>query len=168
MQLKAGFEAFYTGTGDTVYRIIKSSGIPKDTARDLVMETFGIVHDKWDHISELENPIGYTVRIAQNLARRHFRKNKGVISLDNLPSGMVLQSGEKSPEETAIERFRLDIIEKELSKLSDKERAIIIMRDAQAMDFQSIAAEMAMKLPTAKSLYRRARLKIAERLEDEV
>ena len=56
-------------------------------------------------------------------------------------------------------------LQKSISKLPDKQRMMIILRDIKGLSYEEISEVLEMKLGTVKSQINRARLKLKEILE---
>ena len=71
-----------------------------------------------------------------------------------------------SPEQLFFQETENVALERELLKLEERERNVILLKDIDRYTFQEIANSMRMKLPTIKSIYRRAKMKLAKKLGD--
>jgi RNA polymerase sigma factor (sigma-70 family) len=110
----------------------------------------------------IENPGGYLVRTAINRAKSHLRKQGRVRVVDI----HEVQPAADGP--TPEQKFFLDsdnaLLEEELLKMGERERNVLLMKDVDRYSFSDVAGYLNMKVPTVKSLYRRAKLKLAKKL----
>ncbi len=161
------FEVFFKENENTVYRIIKGYTKSHDAAKDIVLESMMVVYDNWNRIKNYENKTGYIVKIAINKVKKRFLTEK-------VKNWLTFQSDEESlrnvyikddPEEKVLHMEEEEWLERELQKLKEAEKNIIIFKDRDKMKFDEIAALLNIKLPTVKSLYRRGKLKLAREWE---
>ncbi len=159
-----GFERFFKENQSLVMRIVMGYVRSKDKAEDITIEAFLKIYSKWDFIVEVENKTGYLVRTAINTAKTFLARDKfsGIFNIHD----MEIKSDTKTPEDFCILNEENGIIEKELKALKEIERNIILLKDVERMKFDEIAAILSKKTPTIKSVYRRAKIKLSDRLED--
>lgn len=161
------FEAFFRENQKTVFRIIRSYVRERDTAQDILMETMYAVYKRWDRVKDFENKTGYTVRIGINRAKKHLiqKKVKGVVRSFYDDEEHDIRSRNRDPEAAAIHNDEDGWLENEMDNLKDIEKNIIVLKDLDQKKFEEIAGFLGMKLPTVKSLYRRAKLKLSGKWE---
>lgn len=163
---------------DRIYNaILRISGNPDDAA-ELSQETF---------VKALENIAGFKghssfytwlFRIAVNLTLNYCKRQGkfGPESLDverdsgNRQSTSRLRmflTDEASPDPVALaeEKELNELIYKALARLDDAHRAIIVLRDIEAMNYDEIAEALNIELGTVKSRLSRARANLREILE---
>ncbi len=68
-----GFEAFYRGAIDSVYRAVLLATRHPERAEDSVHEAFARALERWDRVSEHENPKAWVIRVALNHNRSGWR-----------------------------------------------------------------------------------------------
>ncbi len=155
------FETYFKENQNLLFRIVYSYVRKRDIAEDITVETFMKVHERWDKVNTFDNPVGYLVRIGINMAKKHLLKNKfswGVLHED-------MKSDDIDPETWSLLAETNQQLEQALMALKDEERTIVLYKDLEEMKFQEIADILDMKLPTVKSLYRRAKLKLIQETE---
>lgn len=162
MGLEIEFEGFFKQYQNTVYRVIAGYVRERETAEDLTVEAFIKVFNRWKRISKMENPGGYLMRTGINLAKTHLRRDRKVKIVGI--SENDASNPQDSPETLFFQDAENRAVERELMNLKEKERNIVLMKDISGRTFNEIAATLKMKLPTVKSLYRRAKLKLAAKL----
>jgi RNA polymerase sigma-70 factor, ECF subfamily len=156
------FEKFFKKFQNTVFRIVLGYVRQRETAEDITIEGFLHVFKSWERVSRMGNPAGYIVRTGINLAKSHLKSESRMQKVDI--NEKQIGTNHYSPER----RFFLDAanaaLERELLRLKDKERNMILLKELDRYTLQEIAEIMGMKLPTAKSIYRRAKIKLAKNL----
>ena len=157
--MKQNFEDFFKEHQNTVYRITRGYVRARDIAQDITTDSFMKVYDQWERVEQMDNPIGYLVRIAVNAAKHYltqdkFRKMFDIFSLE-------LKCPDKDPEARTIENCEDKELEEAIQTLDEIERSIILLKDIEEMTFVEIAQTLEKNLSTVKSLYRRAKMKLA-------
>lgn len=98
----------------------------------------------WDNIKHFDPDKGsfkgWITAIARNTALNRKRKQKAVISTEDLP--VDLPSGDPTPEEVLIQKEREQLLLNALSKLSQKDRAIFYRKYYYMQSTAQIAAEL--------------------------
>lgn len=157
------FEDFYQENKDLFYRWAYSYTRERENARDIVQEASMIVAKHWSRVRKMKNAIGYSLRIITNLAKKQQKRPKPLLLSDNEWDALST--------ETDIEN-RLDQQKKEswlyeaLNTLRPIEKEVILLRDVENMDFNTLAMHIGIPLSTAKSHYRRAKLKLIKLWEE--
>ncbi len=155
----------------------------RDTAADLAQDAFVKVLqglDTWDGRSKLST---WIIRVTMNVCLSHLRaaKLRKHAALDegfspSLVRGMdggqrkPVQSSayadrEPGPEEGVQSQDQRRRVLSALASLDPDERAIIVLRDLQGLDYDQIAATLEVAVGTVKSRLFRARLALRELLE---
>ena len=161
------FEEFFRQNQNTVFRIIRSYIRERETAMDILMETMYAVYQRWDRVRNFENRTGYTVRVGINRAKKHLIQNKiaSAVRFFKENEEHEIGSSVRDPETTALHNEEDGWLMGEIAKLKEVERNIIILKDMDSKKFEEIAGMFGMKLPTVKSLYRRAKIRLSEKWE---
>jgi RNA polymerase sigma factor (sigma-70 family) len=161
------FEEFFRQNQNTVFRIIRSYVRERDTAMDILMETMYAVYQRWERVRNFDNRTGYTVRVGINRAKKHLVKSRvaSAVRFFRENEEHEISSNVRDPEKTALHNEEDGWLMSEIDKLKEVERNIIILKDMDSKKFEEIADLFGMKLPTVKSLYRRAKIKLSEKWE---
>lgn len=167
MAAGSDFDSFFREYENLVWRIVRSYVKNRETSRDLAAEAFIEIHRRWDRIRLMDNPVGYLVRVAVNRAKRHLVRSKVEFLLNGGDEEMEVVDHYGTPEAVTIAREEDRWVEKALGNLKDEERQVVVLRDLDGRRFEEISRLLGMKLPTVKSHYRRAHLRLAEKLEAE-
>ncbi len=162
------FELFFKKHQNTIFRIVRGYVRQKDTAEDIVLETMAVIHARWDRVKTFENPAGYAVRVAINRAKRHLlaRKVGSWLSFHEPENSPEVGSPAGNPESAVLKKEEEEWLTRELGALRDMERVVILIKDIDRKKFEEVAEILEMKLPTVKSIYRRAKMKLARRWEE--
>jgi RNA polymerase sigma factor (sigma-70 family) len=115
----ASFEEYYGGHFDRVARVAYLVGGPTE-AFDIAQEAFARTWTSWDHLSERENPLFFTLRVVTNLARTRARRAGVLRRCLSLVGRGALTAAESNPE------ARLGI-EAALRALPHQQRAAIVL-----------------------------------------
>ncbi|URA10140.1 RNA polymerase sigma factor [Thermospira aquatica] len=157
------FERFYLENQDLFYRWAYSHTRERENARDIVQEAAMIVAKRWSRIQHMDNALGYMLRVITNLAKKQARRPAAVF-LDD--TGWENLSEENKMDSTLEQQEQEEWIYRMLDHLKPEERAVLLLRDIEEMDFAGLAQKLGMNLSTAKSHYRRAKLKLLKLWEE--
>jgi RNA polymerase sigma-70 factor (ECF subfamily) len=156
------FEKFFKEHQNTLFRIIFGYVHQKEASEDLVVEAFIKIYERWNRVRSMDNPTGYLVRSGINLAKTHLKKYNRIQTLE-IPEN-VASNPMDSPDKIYFLKQQNRDLETKLLKLNEKERNIILLKDMSGCKFIDIADHLSMKLSTVKSIYRRAKIKLAKTL----
>lgn len=104
-----------------------------------------------------------TVRRAQSLEAEVLKPRSGDDQMTTLR--MRLAGKGPSPFETATKKETIERVQQALSKLEPAERAILVMRDVDGMDYAEMAQVLDVPLGTLKSRLFRARMALRQVIE---
>ena len=148
----------------------------EEDASDVVQDTLLQVIEKIETFRGESQLSSWIYRIAINFAYMRIRKNKRneyIPIEDNMPqfqkSGMharpVNNWAEKADD--ALERKETrELIQANISKLSEKYRTVLVLRDIDGFSTEEVAEITGMTIPAVKSRLHRARLFLREKLAD--
>jgi len=161
---RTAFGTIYLRHREAVYRHIYRMVFDKSTALELTSEAF---YRAFRAIKRFrgESSFGtWLYAIATNVAIDHIRKDRRV----EIPIESVAEivDDASTPEERIDSRTIRDIIQKNLSNLSARERAVFVCRFVEERSVAETAEIMGVKEGTVKALYHRAIAKMAEKLRD--
>jgi len=171
-------ERLITKYHSRVYNAILRICTNADDAAELTQETFVKVIEK---ISDFEGRSGFytwVFRIAVNLtlnycqrgARLAFRSLDAKSDEKNEQAKGALKevlSSDDSPDPAAVAANKelWQMVLKAMNKLDDAQRAVIVLRDIEGMNYAQISAVLEIELGTVKSRLSRARGNLREILE---
>ncbi len=161
-----------------IYNVILKICADPDDAAELTQETFVKIIE---NINKFEGRSGFytwAFRIAVNLTLNYCRRNVklGFRSLDaeqvqyNSQAKQLLRqflSDDSSLEPAVVAQNRemCEIAVEALMKLNDAQRAVVVLRDIEGMDYTRIAEVLDIKLGTVRSRLSRARSRLRQILE---
>lgn len=157
------FEEFYEQNKRFVYRLCRVK-TNRELAEESTSLAFVEIWKRWDKVSQMESPVAYTVKIARNIAYKEFLKSKARVIL-GLEMIEDMADSVQNPEERVIDIENTEIFWKVLSKISQREQEIIILKDLEGRSFQECADILNISLSAAKSLRHRSREKILSLLK---
>ncbi len=164
MDREREFEHFFIEYQNVLFKVVFGYVAQREIAEDLVVETFIKIYERWKKVRRMENPAGYLVRSGINHAKTYLKLSSKQRTQD-ISDHEFSKPGD-SPEMSFFLNQENNILETELLRLKEKERNIVLLKDLSRQKFQEIAHVLNMKLPTVKSIYRRAKIKLAKALEE--
>lgn len=133
---EAAFGQVYELYFDKIYRFVFYRVSEKETAEDLVAETFIRIWDKRNSVREVGAFTSWVYQIARNLVIDHYRSRKTTVSIDDLEN--VLEY-----EDQIIEQVNLDFdqqkIFRQLKHLSDDQQLVIKLKFIDDLENYEIA-----------------------------
>jgi len=166
-----GFDKLLLKYQDKVFNICLRYFNNAEDAIDAVQETY---IKMYRFIKDFKFKSGFTTwlyRITVNTCKnkynsRAFRNAKKSISLDNPDTSLAdyKLTNTQTPEQCLEKKERLNIILSELSRMPDKFKKLIILRDTQNLSYEEIVQITGMKLGTVKSTLAKARMMLRDRL----
>jgi RNA polymerase sigma-70 factor (ECF subfamily) len=149
-----------------LYRFLKDS----DMAEDLLQETFLRVWKKRNEFRNIASFSTWIYTIAGNLARSEWRRRKrwrmlrlGPSEKEEEPDFELPHPG-LAPDSAAENRMAVEDLVRELEKLPERYRQVVILRDIQGMTYEEIAGIVQVPVGTVKSRLNRGRLILQEKL----
>ena len=157
---EAAFEALIHAHEKRVYTLCRRMCRSEDDALEAAQDAFLAV---WRGIGEFRADAAFSTwlyRLATNacldLLRRE-KKRSGDVSLDGAEAPLDLADGAALPEEAAIRADTRRMVREALEALPDGYRQILLLREAEQLSYQEIAAVTELELGTVKSRISRAR-----------
>ena len=161
-----------------IYNVILKICADPDDAAELTQDTFVKIIENIDNFQGRSSFYTWAFRIAVNLTLNYCRRNArlGFSSLDaeqireNSQPGKVLKellSNESSldPAAVAQDKELCQIVLESLKKLDDAQRAVVVLRDIEGMNYNQIANVLDIELGTVRSRLSRGRKKLRQILE---
>lgn len=163
---------------DRIYNVILKICADIDDAAELTQETFVKVIENIDKFEGRSGFYTWAFRIAVNLTLNHCQRNArmAIKSLDaeqeiyNSQAKQLLRqflSDDNSPDPAALAQNKelYEIAFKALMKLDEAQRAVVVLRDIEGMNYAQIAKVLDIELGTVRSRLSRARGKLREILK---
>lgn len=174
----AAFAELITRYQDRLYNAqLRIVGHAED-ARDLTQETFLRALSAVSSFRGQSGLYTWLFRIGVNLAMNHRRRGQRDQALRN-PRGnhdpvvarqaerLARQAGERAeptPDCQAEASERHELVRRALDELEPRQRAIVVLRDIEGLDYHQIAEVLDLAVGTVKSRLHRARMALRERL----
>lgn len=140
-------------------------------AEDVVQDAFVSAMTKLDSFQGNSQFYTWLFRIARNGAISKLRKKRPKVSLDALTSGteegnrkLELPDVEISPSAGIEQRERAESLMNALGKMSVEHREIIILREMDSLDYETIGEMLGIAAGTVRSRLHRARGQLKELL----
>lgn len=137
-------------------------------AEDIVQETFIRLYQRVRQFDETRPFEPYLMRSVVHAALNAIRKDKGVVSLDADPASVENLLAQAASVESQVEFAQLagEII-RSLSKLSPRQRAVVVQRYYLEMSEQEMAQALEIAPGTVKWLLNAARARLRDLLSSE-
>jgi RNA polymerase sigma-70 factor (ECF subfamily) len=161
-----------------IYNVILKMCANADDAAELTQETFVKIIENIATFEGRSSFYTWAFRIAVNLTLNHCQRAKrlGYTSLDADDNEHSRQaktqlreflSDNSSPDPAVVTQSKelYGIVVRALMKLDDAQRAVLVLRDIEDMNYARIAKVLNLKLGTVKSRLSRARSNLREILE---
>ncbi len=161
-----------------IYNVILKICADPDDAAELTQDTFVKIIENIENFQGRSSFYTWAFRIAVNLTLNYCRRNVriGFSSLDaeqvpyNSQPGRLLKellSDDSSldPAVVAQDNELCQILVESLKKLDDAQRAVVVLRDIEGMNYNQIANVLDIELGTVRSRLNRGRKKLRQILE---
>ena len=158
------FEYLFTRYREALTRLFEQRLGDKDTAADLLQETFIKVYLHLDDYSRSYTFGQWIYTIARNTLVDHLRRRTNDLSIDE--RFRAPQATTPSPEESVIMNQSRHHFYCALEELSEEYRQIIEMRFLDEYTYEEIAEKLGRPLNTIKTQIRRARATICKMIID--
>ena len=154
MSAEDGFEAFYrTHHPRLVAALLLTTG-DLEVARDAVDEAFTRALARWERVSAMATPAGWTYRVALNVARRQFRRAQLERTL----------LGRRRP--LVAEPPGLDHARELIANLPPRQRTAMVLRYVADLTEPEIAQAMGIRRSTVSATLAAARSRLAQDLAE--
>lgn len=161
-----------------IYNVILRICADTEDAAELTQETFVKVIENIDKFEGRSGFYTWAFRIAVNLTLNYCQRN-AKLTLRSLNveeeqsdsqtkqalSQFLSDDSSPDPEMVAQKKELYEIAFKSLMKLDDAQRAVVVLRDIEGMDYAQIAKVLDIELGTVRSRLSRARNKLRQILE---
>ena len=161
-----------------IYNVILKMCANADDAAELTQDTFVKVLENIDRFEGRSSFYTWLFRIAVNLTLNYCKRNVklGLRSLDieqdeqyqqvrGQLKGILADESSPDPAVVAANKELCEIVKEALMRLDDDQRAVVILRDIEDMDYAQIAEVLDVELGTVKSRLSRARGNLREIME---
>lgn len=164
-----GFERLVRENQAMVFRTLARLTGSMDRVEDLAQEVFLRLYRALPGFRGEALVSTYLYRIAVNVAqeewKRRRREDRPLISISedtDWPFEERLSDPAKNPEEQLEERELAAMAEEELQKLSEAERAVLVLYHQEEQSYEQIAAALHMPIGTVRTHLHRGRKRLRE------
>lgn len=154
------FEYLFTRYRESIERLFEQRLNDKDTASDLLQETFIKVYLHLDNYSKSFTFGQWVYTIARNTLIDYLRRRSDDISIDERFTAPAAST--PTPEESVIISQTQTHFEASLNELSEEYRRIIKMRFLDEYSYEEIAEKLGRPMNTVKTQIRRAKSAICK------
>lgn len=139
-----------------IYRVVGNVA----DAQDLTQEVFIKALQRQDQLRDLDKAANWLSRIASNTAI-DFLRRKGRLSFSDIDDVVepLAQPERESPESLLLRSEQSDRLQSVLSRLTDRERAALILRDVEDLPAEEVARRLGCSKATVRSHIANARTK---------
>jgi len=161
-----------------IYNVILKICADPDDAAELTQDTFVKIIENIENFQGRSSFYTWAFRIAVNLTLNYCRRNAriGFRSLDaeqirynsqpgNFLKELLSDDSSLDPAVVAQDRELCQILVESLKKLDDAQRAVVVLRDIEGMNYNQIANVLDIELGTVRSRLSRGRQKLRQILE---
>jgi RNA polymerase sigma-70 factor, ECF subfamily len=155
---------------DRLYNaMVHISGSTED-ARDVVQDAFVQAFLKLEGFRRTSAFYTWIYRIAFNVAASRRRREKNTLSLDGDVTGRArdVADGGAGPHQRLEREERADRVQAALRSLDDEFRTVLVLREIDGHDYDSIAEILDLPVGTVRSRLHRARAQMRELLKEAV
>jgi len=141
-------------------------GCPED-AYDIVQDTFVQALLKITTFNGQSKSYTWIYRIAFNRAMTKQRRQRPAISVEQSRegSGWDLPDPTDSPDKELLRQERVVFVRRALSELSEEHRAVMVLREVNNYDYETIATILKISVGTVRSRLHRARAQMRQSFE---
>lgn len=132
-----------------------------EDAQDVAQEVFWRLYQNLHKVDATENVTGWLYRVTVNLCRGRQRKRLAHVEaeLADVPAPSA------GPHHQLLEAERQQVLQMSLRRLSEKERAALVLRDLEGLPTKQVARILGSSEATVRSQISKARLKVKDFVE---
>lgn len=134
-------ECLYNGIGKAVYSFIFSIVKEKNSAEDVMQETFLKLFTHPKVMTEKDNGLAYILTIARNKSLNYIKKNSRQIPTDD----DILQKGVKQGD--MVENAEIKAF---LNTLTEEEKRVLILKELYGFTYEEIRKVLHLSIATVK------------------
>lgn len=166
MNKREKFETFYREYANKLYSVAIRMVKNHEDALDIVQECFLRAYEKWENFRGDAKVLTYLYRITMNLSYDLLKKKNRESDLE-LKEGMVKGSDIIDSEKKIRDDRVLEKIDEEIDKLTEKQKAIFILKTYEQLSYKEIAKILNSKIGTIKATYFQILQKIRKKLKEQ-
>ena len=168
----SAFEVIVNRYKDRLYNFVLRFVKDQQTAEDIVQDTFLRAYRNRESFQAVAKFSTWIYTIAGNLAKSELRRRKRwrflSIGVQNEDTGATFELPDTSatPDSNTETMLAESRIQEAISRLPDRYREAVILRDIEGLDYDEISQIIGCPLGTVKSRINRGRLRLQEELSD--
>jgi RNA polymerase sigma-70 factor, ECF subfamily len=166
----AAFGLLVTKYQDRLYNSVAHMTGNLEDAKDMVQDAFVQAFVKLESFRQASGFYTWLYRIAFNLSVSRHRRKKDAVSLERVreSSGREpIQPGE-GPEGHAKQNETCRQVREAIAQLPEEQRAVLVLREIDGCDYESIASILDVPIGTVRSRLSRARLGLRDLLKEDI
>jgi RNA polymerase sigma-70 factor, ECF subfamily len=152
---------------DRLFNTVVHVAGSREEAEDVAQEAFVQAYVKLTSFHGESAFYTWLYRIAFNIAVSRRRRKKNEVSLDvgRDATGQEAVGDVESPGEQMLREERAHLVHSALAALSEEHRAILVLREMEAFEYEQISEILDLPTGTVRSRLHRARLQLREQLK---
>ena len=131
-----------------------------EDAQDVAQEVFLKLHRNLAKVEASGNLAGWLYKVTVNVCHDHRRKQPQATALED-----VVAARDADPEQTLTTAERRRALDLSLRRLSEKERAALVLRDLEGLSTAEVAVVLGSSEATVRSQISKARVKVKNFVE---
>jgi RNA polymerase sigma-70 factor (ECF subfamily) len=152
----AAFEEFFRAEQLRLHRVLYAITRSRPEAEDIGQEAFLKVWERWDRVSEMDDPAGYLHRAAMNVFRD--RSRRLVLAMKR-----AMRASPPPDEYEAVEAR--SVVASVLGPLTPRQRATIVLTEALGYSAEEAGELLGIKGSTVRALNFQARSALKDSME---
>lgn len=142
----------------------------EEDARDVAQDAFVQAFVKLETFRRDSAFYTWLYRIAFNLAWTRQRRRRPTISIDAArdASGNEPSADGAAPADRMEQQERVRQVQTALAALTEEHRAVLVLREMEGHDYETVAAMLELPIGTVRSRLHRARMQLREQLKEVV
>jgi RNA polymerase sigma-70 factor (ECF subfamily) len=166
MKGKENFEECYVKYANKIYGVVYKMVNNHEDAIDIVQEVFLKLYKNWSKFKGLSKMSTYLYRIAINISYDYLKKKNKMKKLENLNCENFSYLSFKDNFLTNFKNEEIiNEIKKEIDNLTEKQKAIFILKTYEELTYEEIARILKKRVGTIKATYFQILQKIRENLK---
>ena len=151
---------------DKLFRFAARIVGSQSEAEDVVQDVFVKLWQQRDQLNGIKNLEAWSMTMTKNASLDHLRsKHRKTENIDLMPQ-IGNQASQFSAQQPAESKDMMQLIEKIMAKLPEKQRISMHLRDVEGMNYDEIADIQQITLAQVKTNIHRARTFVREKLEE--
>ncbi len=151
---------------DRLFRsLVHVTGDPVE-AEDVLQEAFVQAFVKLDSFQSRSRFYSWLYRIAWNLWVSRNRRQRPKAASELIASGGGPAGDQDGPQRLAQREEEVQLVRQAIARLNDSYRAVLVLRDIDGCDYETISQTLDLPIGTVRSRLHRARLQLRDALQN--